>query len=503
MGCGSSKEKVETKIEKRDTFEEEAKKKPGEIIIQTSQFISKNSGDFSENYKIGELLGSGSFGKVYKVLHIPTNQLRAMKVVLKDKITTDEEKDLEKEITVLSQLDHPNIIKIYEYFESQKSFQIIQELASGGELFDKINEIQVFNENIAAAIVQQLLSSVTYLHSKKIVHRDLKPENILLETKIIGDHSIKLIDFGTANFIKKDKLTLQIGTAYYMAPEIINQKYDEKCDVWSCGVIMYILLCGYPPFYGIDSDDDSAILESIIKGKFSMEGREWEKVSKEGKNLIKKMLTYDPSKRPSAEQCLQDVWISKYRKDQEIEIKIDEANRLNLIDTHKLSSKFKLQQASVAYIVHQISTNEVAKNLRTIFKQMDESGDGKLTYQELKNGWKKYFKDSISEIEFEELIKLMDQDNNLYIEYEEFLRVTINREIVLSEKNLEMAFNFFDKDKSGKLSAEEVKHVLGIAGDNEKNKAIVREIISEVDTNNDGEISLEEFKVLMSNKLNN
>ena len=216
-------------------------------------------------------------------------------------------------------------------------------------------------------------------------------------------------------------------------------------------------------------------MASVVKGKYSIDSREWENVSKEAKNLLKKMLTYDVSKRPSAEECLKDPWIVKHKKDDDnIQVDLD-SNRLNLIDTHKLSSKHKLQQASVAYIVHQISTNDLAKNLRTIFKQMDESGDGKLSYEELKNGWKKYFKDTISEIEFDALIKLMDQDNDQYIEYEEFLRITINREIVLSEKNLEMAFSFFDKDKSGKLSAEELKHVLGIAGDDDdKSREIVK-----------------------------
>ena len=194
MGCGGSKQNKE---EDKSTLNN----KSG-ILIQSSQFVRRNMEDFNKNYKLGELLGRGSFGKVYKVLHHPTNQLRAMKVINKDKIKSETEKTLEKEIVILSQLDHPNIIKIFEYFESEKTYQIIQELANGGELFDKINEIQVFNENCASIIMEQLLSSVTYMHSKNIVHRDLKPENILLENKNLGDYSIKLIDFGTAHILK-------------------------------------------------------------------------------------------------------------------------------------------------------------------------------------------------------------------------------------------------------------------------------------------------------------
>jgi calcium-dependent protein kinase len=486
MGCGGSKEII-TKLEINHSN--------NDIIINSSLFVRRNQEEFKNIYLLGDLIGKGSFGKVYKVMHNQTKHLRAMKMVFKKNI--EESNIIEREISLLSQLDHPNIIKVFEYFDTNSSFHIIQEFASGGELFDKINEIQSFNEANAAYIIEQLLSAVCYIHSKNVVHRDLKPENILLETRSKDDYYIKLIDFGTAClFNKKDKLSLRIGTSYYMAPEVIKKSYTEKCDIWSCGVILYILLVGYPPFDGGKSDDDDSILNSITRGRYSLTGKDWDKISNDAKSLIKRMLTYDYYKRPTAEDCLRDSWIQKFKKPNNTDI-----TRLNIIDTHKLYSKHKLREASIAYIVHQISTNETIKNLRAIFKKMDESGDGKLSFDELKNGWKKYFKDTISEIEFEHLIKDMDQDKNNFVEYEEFLRVTINSEILLTENNLNLAFNFFDKDKSGKLSLEEVKNVLGIVSDDPKNKEIVSKIIRDVDTNGDGEVSFDEFKVLMKNTL--
>ena len=238
MGCGGSKENIINNNIKNNNID---------IIINSSLFVRRNQEEFKNIYVLGDLIGKGSFGKVYKVMHNDTKQLRAMKMVFKKK--PEEASFVEREIAFLSRLDHPNIIKVYEYFDANSSFHIIQELAYGGELFDKINEIQSFNEANAAYIIEQILSAVCYIHSKNIVHRDLKPENILLENRSKEDYFIKLIDFGTAcTFNKKDKLTLRIGTSYYMAPEVIKKSYNEKCDIWSCVVILYILLVGYPPF---------------------------------------------------------------------------------------------------------------------------------------------------------------------------------------------------------------------------------------------------------------
>ena len=157
-------------------------------------------------------------------------------------------------------------MQIFEFYEDKKNFYIITELCEGGELFDKIGEKGSFTKNEAAWIMKQLLSAVNYIPSNNIVHRDLKPENILLDTKH-DNNIIKIIDWGTARFFDNSKKMNRIsGTPYYIAPEVLAEKYDEKCDIWSCGVILYILLCGYPPF---NADIDELILEKIKAGKFT------------------------------------------------------------------------------------------------------------------------------------------------------------------------------------------------------------------------------------------
>ena len=201
----------------------------------------------------------------------------------------------------MMQLDHPNIAKVYEYFISPKGLFIIMEYLEGGELFSKIKEQTFFSEKSAKAYLKMILQGVNYLHSKNIVHRDIKPENILFNNK--GD--LKLVDFGTSKFAGQRKMKNTYGTPYYVAPEVLKEDYDIKCDVWSCGVVLYILISGVPPFNGSSEQD---ILDTVRQGKFSFKKKQFESVSREVKDLIEKMLQKDPSKRLSALQCLNHEW---------------------------------------------------------------------------------------------------------------------------------------------------------------------------------------------------
>jgi len=510
MGCsGSSKiisesdksKKQKSKKEDTGQNDREAITKEEDIKIFHNQLVVENKGSIANHYRIMQKIGSGTFGKVYKVLHTLTNQYRAMKVVKIDTINyQDDDKTFLKEIEMLAQLDHPNIIKIYEYYSDDLHYYVITELASGGELYDQIYNIHNYNEADAAVIMKQLLSVVCYIHSKGILHRDLKPENILLETNKKGDLSIKIIDFGTSNYFDKNqKLTLKVGTPYYIAPEVLKKDYNNKCDIWSCGVIMYVLLCGSPPF---DGPDDLAIMEKVKLGKYSFNGKEWASISNEAKQLINLMLTYDQKERISAEDALKHTWIITFSQKKSLTnlafFGKDENGNLKkpFENLRKFNAKQKLQQATIAFLVHHASSTDMVKDLRNIFKELDENGDGTLSYDEIKKGFKKFYGDeNISEHELEEIIKKIDFDNNACIEYEEFIRSTVNLDVLLTESNLKLAFATFDKDDSGTLTYGEIKQALGLV-DNEDNE-LIKNIIAEMDLNGDGDVSFQEFKELM------
>nr|3DXN_A Chain A, Calmodulin-like domain protein kinase isoform 3 [Toxoplasma gondii] len=264
----------------------------------------------SDRYQRVKKLGSGAYGEVLLCKDKLTGAERAIKIIKKSSVTTTSNSGaLLDEVAVLKQLDHPNIMKLYEFFEDKRNYYLVMEVYRGGELFDEIILRQKFSEVDAAVIMKQVLSGTTYLHKHNIVHRDLKPENLLLESKS-RDALIKIVDFGlSAHFEVGGKMKERLGTAYYIAPEVLRKKYDEKCDVWSCGVILYILLCGYPPFGG---QTDQEILKRVEKGKFSFDPPDWTQVSDEAKQLVKLMLTYEPSKRISAEEALNHPWIVKF-----------------------------------------------------------------------------------------------------------------------------------------------------------------------------------------------
>jgi len=193
--------------------------------------------------------------------------VRAVKILKKDSLDKEEIDRFMHEIDILRKLDHPNILRLYEFYQDQKRYYLVTELCSGGELFDEITNRAHFEEADAAKIIQQVLMAVRYCHERNIVHRDLKPENILLDSKK-NSNRVKVIDFGTSEEIEPGmKLTQQYGTAYYIAPEVLSSAYNEKCDIWSIGVILYILLSGKPPF---DGKDDKEIIKKVRIGQYDM-----------------------------------------------------------------------------------------------------------------------------------------------------------------------------------------------------------------------------------------
>ena len=459
-------------------------KQEKEFKVGKGTFIQYKKGLIEKDYKIGEQIGSGAFASVRKVVHKGSGQPRALKIIKKQK-NNKENARMYLEVEILKKLVHPNIMQIFEFYEDKKNFYIITELCEGGELFDKIVEKGSFTESEAAWVMRQLLSAVNYIHSNKIVHRDLKPENILLDTK--KDNIIKIIDWGTARFFDKSKKMNRIsGTPYYIAPEVLAEKYDEKCDVWSCGVILYILLCGYPPF---NADSDEQILEKIKIGKFSYPPEEWDTVSPLAKDLVNSMLQFHPSKRLSASEALEHKWLIANRNktvDKKISIKC-------LNNMKKFRAERKLQQAALTYIVNNLLSKEEKNDLLELFQQFDANGDGVLSKEEILNGYRQLMPFDDAEKEVERIMNEVDIDKSGTIDYNEFVLATINKQKLLNKEKLEATFKMFDKDGSGTITADEIKSVLGKAVD----KKLLEEMVKEVDENGDGEISLVEFKEMM------
>ena len=460
-----------------------------EIKIKKATFISSKTTPISKDYIMGKSIGTGAFGTVRLCIHKATRQTRACKILKK---ATQDIKALQEEVEILSKLSHPNIMQLYEVYNDKTNFYIVSEFCQGGELFDAISKKGNFNENEASKIMKQVLSAITYSHQNNIVHRDLKPENILLEDKG-NDSIIKIIDWGCAkNFNKNEKLTNKDGTPYYIAPEVLEGNYDEKCDIWSCGVILYIMLCGYPPF---DGESEEEILDKVKKGSFEFPKEEWKNISKDAIDLIEKMLTFESNKRISALECLRHNWFIK-NKNKGIS---DKKTAKNIISNMKKFKRGKkLEQASIAFIVNQLISKDERKELIKQFQDWDTNGDGVLSRDEIIEGYRKTY-GAVDENEIDNIMKSIDLDGNGVIDYNEFLSCAFNRDKIMSKDNLELTFKAFDTDGSGKISADELMNVF-MKGDKNGNlnKEIFEKMVKDADQNGDGEISFDEFKNIMT-----
>jgi len=301
---------------------------------------------------------------------------------------------------------------------------------------------------------------------------------------------LKLIDFGTSKlYDPKKKMNQRYGTAYYMAPEVLEKSYDEKCDVWSCGVVMYILLCGAPPFPGVSERE---ITYRIRVGKFNFDDPIWHSVSEVAKNLIKKMMEYNPSKRISASQALNHEWIANAK-----ERPANSSLTSNtLIRLKKFKAQRQLQEAIWSYMVAQMSTKDETSELMGIFKELDANGDGQLSRDELILGYKKLMGEPQAIVEVDDLLAKLDKNNSGFIEYSEFVLGTVNMQKMLSKNKLESAFKIFDKDGSGYITIEEFKEIFS-SNDPNADDSQWKNMIQEFDENGDGQISMEEFKTMM------
>jgi calcium-dependent protein kinase len=450
-------------------------------------FVGKFEGVFLDNYDVLKQLGKGGYGKVYEVMNKKTKEIRACKHLSKLSIKNLEK--FEREIEILRKADHPNIIKLYEIFESKRSFYLIMEECKGGEVFDRIIEHiqnkEMYSEKNAAIILRQMMSAVEYCHNNGIAHRDLKPENLLyLNQGSEDNNSIKVIDFGLSQVISPNKkLKTKVGTAYYVSPEILQGSYSEKCDIWSAGVILYILLSGDPPFNG---PSDIAIYKKIAQMDFDFPEAKWANISDEAKDLIKHMIAPE-NERYNARQVMEHKWMNIVNQDNLANLNFDPSFLVN----YAKSNIFK--KMTLLFIASRLEDSEI-NHLKKIFEAFNLQKDGQISYQELKKGLKELKCCHISDEELCELFKSIDVDQNGKIDYTEFLAATIQKKIYLQEEKLFEAFCTFDKDDCGKIKKEELMSVLNA---DPQQEGEIEKIIKEVDKTGEGSIDYKEFLEMM------
>ncbi|KAL4505982.1 hypothetical protein ABPG72_013743 [Tetrahymena utriculariae] len=266
-------------------------------------------------YTFDKVLGEGSFGIVKRAIKKDTGEAFAVKMIKKENLESDDMNALQQEVEILTEIDHPNVVKLYEIYEDDAYFYMVLELMTGGELFQRIVEADHFSERQAAETIKPVVDALHYCHALNIAHRDLKPENLLYATKEPGA-VIKISDFGLARFVGENTMTTMCGTPGYVAPDIIlGQGYDKTIDYWSVGVILYIMLCGFPPFYSENNDE---LFELIVQGKFEFPSPAWDSISNEAKDLIKGLLTVDPKKRFNYEKISAHPWLNGKSSDTSI-----------------------------------------------------------------------------------------------------------------------------------------------------------------------------------------
>mmetsp|Transcript_26473 Transcript_26473/g.54930 ORF Transcript_26473/g.54930 Transcript_26473/m.54930 type:complete len:477 (+) Transcript_26473:2-1432(+) len=455
-------------------------------------FTKENPGTLDKFYEIDKkVLGEGSYGQVTKGVDRATGQVRAIKGIDVEKIP--DTRRFENEVAIQKTLDHPNIVKLYEVFKDAQKFYLVMEMCTGGELFDRIvieadkHDGQAFGEREAAKIMQQILGAVHYMHEKQYVHRDIKPENFLLQNED-RDAPIKVIDFGLAKSFTpgKSNLKTKAGTPYYVAPQVLTDKsgYNEKCDIWSCGVLAYIILCGYPPFYG---DRDQDILKMVKAGKFEFCRPDWDCVSADAKSLITLMLTFNPTDRPGAGSLLEHSWFKRFETGETCKLNTDFGSKLR-----KFTGASKLKKVALTLIAQHLKEEEI-EGLKKIFSALDKNKDGTLSQTEIIEGMKTH--NATMPADLEEVLCAMDTDGSGTIDYTEFIAATLSAKQYMQREMLWAAFRVFDTDGSGQIDRDELKQVL-----QDDNVARLDGIMKEVDTNGDGKISWEEFCEMMKGR---
>ncbi|KAL1827088.1 hypothetical protein ACET3Z_005500 [Daucus carota] len=445
--------------------------------------------DIFSLYKFGKELGRGEFGVTYECENIENGEKMACKKISKNRLRTAiDVQDVRREVDIMRRLPcHPNIVSYKEVFEDKEAIYLVMELCAGGELFDRIVARGHYSERGAALVTKTMLEVVKVCHEHGVMHRDLKPENFLYANQD-ENAPLKAIDFGLSIFFEPGQLFREIvGSPYYMAPEVLRRNYGPEVDIWSSGVILYILLCGVPPFW---AETEQGIAQAIVKGKLTFIRQPWPKVSEDAKQLVKGMLDPNPYSRMTIEEVLGHRWIKNANKVSNIPLGDDVKTR---IKQFSLMNKFK---KNVLGAVAATLPDEQVQDIKEKFYAWDTDKNGDLTLEELKSGLINNGHD-VSNIDVQSLMEAADLDGNGTLNIDEFVTIAVHVQRMSSEEHLKQAFNMFDKNQSGYIEFEELREILFEKHQEPNSDQVAHDIIFDADLDKDGRISYSEFAAMM------
>ncbi|KAJ8513881.1 hypothetical protein OPV22_004315 [Ensete ventricosum] len=476
------------------------------------EFILKHKTDsLKDVYSLGRKLGQGQFGTTYLCVEKATGKENACKSILKRKLVTEEDvQDVRREIQIMHHLSgHPSVISIKGAYEDAVAVHVVMELCAGGELFDRIIQKGHFTERKAAELARVIVGVVEACHSMGVMHRDLKPENFLFVNQM-EDSPLKTIDFGLSIFFRPGEIfTDVVGSPYYVAPEVLKKRYGREADVWSAGVIIYILLSGVPPFW---AETEQGIFEEVLHGKLDFQSEPWPSISNSAKELVRKMLVRDPRRRLTAHEVLCHPWVQidgvapDMPLDSAVLSRLKQFSAMNKLKKMAIRVSFrilsrlkqfsamnKLKKMAIRVIAEHLSEDEIA-GLKEMFKMIDTDNSGQITFEELKAGLERVGA-NLQESEIYALMQAADVDNSGTIDYGEFVAATLHLNKIEREDHLFTAFSYFDKDGSGYITQDELQQACEEFGIQDVH---LDEMIREADQDNDGRIDYNEFVTMMN-----
>ncbi|KAF3619079.1 DNA-(apurinic or apyrimidinic site) lyase 2 [Capsicum annuum] len=447
--------------------------------------------DFEKRYTIGKLLGHGQFGYTYVATDKSSGDRVAVKRIEKNKMVLPiAVEDVKREVKILKALaGHENVVQFYNSFEDENYVYIVMELCEGGELLDRIlsKKDSRYTEKDAAIVVRQMLKVAAECHLHGLVHRDMKPENFLFKSSK-ADSPLKATDFGLSDFIRPGKKFQDIvGSAYYVAPEVLKRRSGPESDVWSIGVITYILLCGRRPFW--DKTEDG-IFKEVLRNKPDFRRKPWSNISNSAKDFVKKLLVKDPRARLTAAQALSHPWVREGGDASEIPLDISVLSNMRQFVKYS-----RLKQFALRALASTLDEEELA-DLRDQFSAIDVDKNGVISLEEMRQALAKDLPWKMKESRVLEILQAIDSNTDGLVDFPEFVAATLHVH-QLEEHNStkwqqrsQAAFEKFDVDKDGFITPEELKMHTGLRGS-------VDPLLEEADIDKDGKISISEFRRLL------